>query len=234
MEISNSDVHNVSCFGAEDGEIFIDVINGSPPYSYLWNNGNIEVELFNLGPGEYSVEITDSDDCILRRNFIVTEPNTIQVSIVVDQSADFAIANVSGGTAPYSIDWSDGSEGVILNNITIGSTYRVTITDTNGCNHEDEFVIEPITNTFDVSFVNDIDIFPNPSSGLFNISFESKLTIEDLNLKIYTSLGENILIQNLNFGQISQVDLSDFPQGTYFVQLTDGANYFIDRIIIAR
>jgi type IX secretion system substrate protein/SprB-like repeat protein len=43
-----------------------------------------------------------------------------------------ATANISGGTEPYSYDWSTGSEGMMINNLSAG-VYTVTVTDATSC-----------------------------------------------------------------------------------------------------
>jgi hypothetical protein len=42
------------------------------------------------------------------------------------------VINLSGGVAPYSVAWSTGDVGAIVNNVSFG-VYSATITDNNGC-----------------------------------------------------------------------------------------------------
>lgn len=68
-----------------------------------------------------------------------------------------------------------------------------------------------------------IDIFPNPSKGLFQIG---ELTDQFLVLKVFDNTGKIVMIQN---SQDHGLDLSPFPDGLYFLQVT-----FKDQVITKR
>ncbi len=50
-----------------NGYIRLDVQGGTPPYTYIWNNGATTEDIFNLSNGTYSVTVTDDNDC--KKNF---------------------------------------------------------------------------------------------------------------------------------------------------------------------
>ena len=77
--------------------------------------------------------------------------------------------DISGGTPPYYVQWSNGDDGLTADSLTTGF-YAYVITDSNGCIAQDEFEI--ITdynriNEFDFSYVN---IFPNPCSDQITVT----------------------------------------------------------------
>ena len=47
-------------------------------------------------------------------------------------SDGFVNVAISGGVAPYSYAWSNGSAGSVLANVS-GGVYNVVVTDNNGC-----------------------------------------------------------------------------------------------------
>ncbi len=51
--------------GEANGNINIDIIGGTPPYSYAWSNGDNEANITNLVPGFYDVTVTDDNGCTL-------------------------------------------------------------------------------------------------------------------------------------------------------------------------
>ena len=48
------------CPGENNGMINLFISNGTPPYSYLWSNGETTEDLENIGPGLYTVTVTDA------------------------------------------------------------------------------------------------------------------------------------------------------------------------------
>lgn len=58
-------VRNVKCCGDASGAIFITVLGGVKPYSYLWSNGVTKEDLTNLTLGVYTVNVTDANGCVV-------------------------------------------------------------------------------------------------------------------------------------------------------------------------
>ncbi len=50
-------ISNVSCFGFNNGSIYLNPSSGVSPYTYLWNTGDSTISLNNLPPDTYSVLI---------------------------------------------------------------------------------------------------------------------------------------------------------------------------------
>jgi gliding motility-associated-like protein len=53
----------IICKGGNNGSINLTLNNGKNPYHYLWSNGDTTAAIHNLFAGNYSVAITDSNDC---------------------------------------------------------------------------------------------------------------------------------------------------------------------------
>ena len=133
------DVTPVSCFGGSDGAINLEPTGGMAPFTYLWSNGATTEDLSNLGPGVYTVMITDSFGCTFETSATVTAPNaalTIEESLTdVDCNNETSGAidlTVNGGTPPYTYLWSNGATTEDLTGIAAGG-YSVTVTDARGC-----------------------------------------------------------------------------------------------------
>lgn len=56
---------NNSVNGADNGNINIDLVGGTTPYTYAWSNGDNEANITNLAPGFYDVTVTDANGCTL-------------------------------------------------------------------------------------------------------------------------------------------------------------------------
>ena len=63
-------VMDASCFENNDGEIITNISGGSLPYQYLWSNGELSKDLFNLSEGKYNLLITDANNCQLSSDII--------------------------------------------------------------------------------------------------------------------------------------------------------------------
>lgn len=148
LEATVASITDASCAGFETGAIDIDVMGGTPPYTYVWSNGAITQDLSGIGAGEYSVTVTDDNGCEdTIEEILVGSPSSLEVvaTTVTDVSCfgfeDGAIdITVTGGTPPYEFDWSNGAITEDVSGLDAG-TYSVTVTDANLC----EFTLGDIT-----------------------------------------------------------------------------------------
>ena len=144
----------VSCNGANDGSVMVDVVGGTPGYSYLWSNAGTTPTISSLAPGTYTVTVTDLNMCTTTASATVIEPNALSVSgNVSNESAvdaeDGAIdITASGGTMPYSYNW--GAQGTDPDLVSLPpGTYTVTVTDANMCTISASFTV----NAFDAPMI---------------------------------------------------------------------------------
>jgi gliding motility-associated-like protein len=141
---------SVSCHGGNDGEARIFVDGATPPYTYLWPNGNT-TDILTASAGSYIVTVLDSYGCRYTEEFNIPEPTAMMalpmnnVTICNGQSA-ILTTQVTGGTPYYDYRWS-GPDSATYNGIryevspTVTSTYRLTIYDSHGCSIE----MSPVT-----------------------------------------------------------------------------------------
>lgn len=127
------------CFGDADASIELDIYNGLAPYQYSWNTGSTAERLTDLPAGNYSFTVTDANGCTFSGNENVTGPDTALIieayykdeSCIGTLDGEVSI-EVSGGTGPYTINWSNGATTDLLTDLSAG-VYTVTITDDNAC-----------------------------------------------------------------------------------------------------
>lgn len=131
--------YDVSCFGSSDGKILADVGGGTAPYSYLWSpSGQTTDSAINLLPGTYSLLMTDAHGCTSVATAQVQSPDPILVNSTssghtcFSECNGFAEVSVSGGSAPYTYLWCDGSTSSAISNACSGNC-AVEISDALGC-----------------------------------------------------------------------------------------------------
>jgi len=134
---------DVTCFGFGDGTIDLTVTGGVTSYSYSWNDGATTEDRSGLGPGTYTVTVTDANGCALTDGATINEPaalgitltmsdyNGVNISCFARQDGSIDLG-VTGGITPYTYAWSNGETTEDLINLFAG-TYDVTVTDANGC-----------------------------------------------------------------------------------------------------
>lgn len=130
-------VNNV-CFGRNEGWINSSVNGGTPPYTFLWNNGRTTDSISNLTAGRYTVTVTDFNHCTLIRNIDITQPSRLTITIDSSNVTCNGLNNgwisaiVNGGTLQYTYLWNIGNITPNLTNLSPG-LYSVTVTDLNSC-----------------------------------------------------------------------------------------------------
>jgi gliding motility-associated-like protein len=131
-------VENVSCFGFNDGKIFLNLGTGCDAVSYEWNTGQTTKNLIGIGAGTYQVTITDSNGGTTVSGLIVIgQPTAITATETITDVSCAGLGvinlNVSGGIPAYTFNWSPNvSTTNVAQNLNAGA-YSVTITDQNGC-----------------------------------------------------------------------------------------------------
>ncbi|WP_439482544.1 gliding motility-associated C-terminal domain-containing protein [Cyclobacterium plantarum] len=210
------EVNQISCNGAADGSILLNLEGGEAPVRAIWDHGPEQSAIYNLGPGTYSVLLEDAKGCTIQRSFNIVEPDIL---VVVEQIQDALSCEdgqsgainliVSGGTPPYNYEWSNGANTAGISGLTNG-TYSVDITDQSGCFVSQTFrVNRPTPITIDMVSTTSIECEPRGISETFEINVDGGVapyTIEWSNGEVFDE-GYRMI--------------TDEP-GTYAVTVTDG------------
>ena len=149
-------ITNVYCSGDSTGSIQIQVIGGTPQYTFQWSNSSITEDLYNLSAGIYSVDITDQNGCGLTKSFTIDEPlfpiilsaNLTSVECYGTNTGSIDLT-ISGGSSPYQTQWNSADTTQDIYNLNTG-TYSVTIVDNNQCFIDTSFFI-PENNEITIS-----------------------------------------------------------------------------------
>ena len=129
----------LNCNGSNNGTANAVINGGTQPYHLEWTTGETTTTISNLAQGNYKAFVTDDHNCQVEQQVKVTTPNPVALNNVVVKSptcykgADGVISySATGGTLPYTYNWSNGSSAATLNNLPAGD-YTLTLTDSKGC-----------------------------------------------------------------------------------------------------
>jgi SprB-like repeat protein/type IX secretion system substrate protein len=200
--------NNISCNGETDGTAFATVIGGTVPYNYEWSNGEISPFINALIVGTYTLTVTDANGCQNFGEVIITEPEILIASCFAVnetcQPASGAIdLSITGGTAPFTFDWSNGATSEDLLNIAAGD-YSVIITDAKGCTAVCSSTIES-GNPILISSIATNASCGTPSLGSIDLTVTG---------------GSGSYFYQWSNG-VSTEDNFNIPAGTYTVTVTD-------------
>lgn len=128
------------CDAAENGSATVFASGGTGDYSYLWsdNLSQITATADMLSAQPYTVSVTDENGCMAQQSVTITDPEPLSVDFNVQDAScnggadGSATATPTGGTMPYSYNWSNQQNDPTADGLSAGEV-MVTITDANGC-----------------------------------------------------------------------------------------------------
>jgi plastocyanin len=158
LSASVSEINDVNCFGASDGQAALDIQGGNSTYFVSanqtdWVQGS---SITSLAAGTYTLFVRDNLDCQASAEVTINQPTPMTVvdSSVVNtecQSNEGSIsATVEGGSPGYSYAWYEGTTFLgggspSIENLYSGA-YTLEVTDNNGCLQEFNFYVTDLTN----------------------------------------------------------------------------------------
>jgi hypothetical protein len=132
------------------------------------------------------------------------------------------VANVTGGSAPYSYSWNTTPAQSSQTATNVGEgVYLVTVSDNAGCVTTASVTIS-LASVKNINFSKLVQVYPNPTNS-------------DLFLNLSKELGNTVTVQitsvdgkvvynanNLSTGVINKIEMSTLTNGLYFVKVTSG------------
>lgn len=181
VEFSNFGCFPISCNGASDGSITVEVEGGTGALTYVWTDssdnvfGGNSATVSDLSAGTYTVTVTDELGCEVSETYVLNEPDLLEIELAgttdvlcTGEETGVATVTATGGCPPYFYSWSHDPDltAPVATELPAGE-FTVTVTDVNGCTSQQSVTItinepgEPIDVTVDA-----ISTFP----GGFNVS----------------------------------------------------------------
>ena len=230
------------CFGSSIN------LSASGGISYTWhpatglNNPNIASPLASPATTTtYTVTVTAENNCTDQEE-VTIEVNDLPVVSFNGLASNYCTTNPavdlngnpSGGTfngpgiTNNQFDPALAGEG----NHTITYTY----TDANNCINSSsrDVTVEICTGIKSTTLITDFSMHPNPSKGVFILSL-SQTESKDVNINITNILGQKVFSRSFkeyNENLKEEIDLTEFEQGVYLLNIVVGSDLISKKIII--
>ncbi|MDQ3192300.1 MAG: gliding motility-associated C-terminal domain-containing protein [Bacteroidota bacterium] len=214
---------DVLCNGNADGEATIQVTGGSGNYIYEWNTSPAQytATATALLPGIYEIKVIDNNGCenVILNTVKINEPENLNLvasvePVICNENNGRISLDVSGGTAPYTYNWSNGSTDSDLQELSSGS-YNVIVLDNNNCEQQLMISLE------EISAMQTLAESKNVSCNGGGDGFAS----------VEINYGTSPYSYEWNTGA-KESTLTDLKAGTYHVIITDGNNCTIYKEVI--
>jgi len=141
---------NPSCNGGNNGILSAIVVGGSPGYTLNWSNGFIGNPNSGLFAGNYTLTVTDVNNCSRAFTIALTQPAAIAITQTITNPVCSGSCNAtatisaSGGTPSYTYQSNIPPLTTNTTGIFTGlcaGNYNVSITDANGCSQPAVFTV---------------------------------------------------------------------------------------------
>ena len=210
LEITNVSTASAGCDGNCDGFISLSVSGGTPPYTYVWEDGiagQNESQALDVCEGEYEITVLDNGDCSVTQTVIIEADEDIAIDniVVTDISCfgecDGQLEIISANGDQYSIDGGDNFVGTnIFSNLCPGEYEVVVANDDLSCSTSQTVTLtEPVelgvtTEDYAACPGDDVTISATPSGGLppYSYNWDNGLgagashTVSPDNTTVYT------------------------------------------------
>lgn len=231
-------VTNPTTCGGNDGSIDITENGGTSPYSFSWSNGPVTEDVSGLSAGNYSVVITDANFCSTTLSSTLNDPALPNVVYAepIDTACQttqlpFTLSGESPAGGTFSGPGVSGNTFTPLNaNIGFNViTYAYTDPVT-GCSASviDSIWVD-ICNGVSTVTTGSINIYPNPTSGVFTIELPA-LENAMMQVEIINSLGQTVQSFTMTTTR-KQIDLGPYESGVYSVRMMNGNAVVVKRIV---
>lgn len=237
VAINLDSLTNASCFEFTDGQITISSTGGVAPVSFSWSNGVTTRFNNTLSAGNYSITVSDANNCTSSASYVVTEPAEIIIPLLGFDSIPFNTEtqinlNVQPSSGTYTYAWAPPNYLSCTNcgNPTFSAiqtiNYFVTVTDAFNCTATANISMNVLADKqvfFPNAFTPNNNDFVNDVFGVFTNG------LKYYSLEVYNRIGEKVFLSyNETRGWDGTYKGEPSPPGvyTYVAVLTflDGEN----------
>lgn len=235
---SISSTQNPTCSGGCDGAATADAVGGTLPIDYQWSNGDVFPTAQSLCAGTYSVTVTDAAGCTAVADTSLTALDSLTATFTITPASPgdcdgSATVTIIDGIPPFQYLWDDNANDQMTATAVelCDLSYCVHVTDSVDCKLDT--CISITTGLFDLAQSGpELQVWPNPTNGLVSITVLGANA--DGVLRIVDVLGREVQQLQLTQGQhqVVTLEMGQEASGLYFVELSSGTTYRVERLIV--
>ncbi len=206
------------------GNSYTMVSSGASTYSYSGGSA-VVTPTTNTS---YSVTGTSTLGCAASNTAISTVTVNSNPTVVASTSNSLICVGgsvvLTASTSATSYTWNTGATTMSASvSPTVTSTYTVNVSNAAACVASSTVMVtvSPCTG-IDEATSNSISIYPNPNSGVLNISLTSELTKNSL-LEVYDALGK-LVVKQILANELNTINISNFDNGIYTFKVLNNTN----------
>ena len=210
-------------------------------FTYFWctENGSIvsgaealNVEIDGAGLFEFIVTNT-SNGCKNVDSILVTSLESPVIAI--DTIDGEPTLNVMGVTEGYTLTWSDTIPlDTPFSDLAPGN-YSVTVTSINGCMDDIMFTIDESTSLEAIeSTIENLQVFPNPTSDLVNVNLTFN-EVQEGRILILNKVGQQVWQQSFADKTINRsININEWSAGIYYMLIQTEKGVKTEEIVVIR
>ncbi|MFK7776420.1 MAG: choice-of-anchor B family protein [Saprospiraceae bacterium] len=207
----------VDCFGNNNGSIQVSASGGNSNFTFdLGTQSNSTGFFQNLTAGNFTISITDANNCQTTIDATIVQPSEISPSVTNSQNVNCFGGNsgsfqiqASGGTGNYTFSMGNETNSTGLFENLVAGTYTVSITDANNC-----------LSTFETT-ISQPDLITSFISASQNVNCFGE---DNGSLEVQASGGTGNLIFTLGNETNSTGIFENLEAGNYNIIITDENN----------
>jgi len=217
---------------------------GADQMTYLWNTGDTTRHITVREAGEYWVEVTNENDCMMSDSMLLS----VNALPLVELGRDTTLCYyhqllLDAGNPGATYLWSTGetSPTILVDSTGMTSGMKIIsleVVSLEGCSSSDTLRINfnECLGFDENDNVTSMEVYPNPGKGLFTVILDVKQTLQG-NIVVINGNGQPVFHEEqVTFapGNKKELNLQNLPDGIYSLQVSTSSSLFRTKIIISR